>query len=267
MITGWYIFTKRNALVVLTLLFMTLAHAEEKATSAGLVADAGQLETVTVTATRTERNVDEVPASVSVTSEQDINRTLTGGIGDLIRYEPGISVPRSVTRFGNSGFNIRGIEGNRVLIQIDGIRIPDTFSIGSFSNATRDLVDLDALKRVEIVRGPSSSLYGSDAIGGTVSYFTKDPADYLTGDGLPFHIGLKAGYASADDSLRGGITLAGRLGKVEALVVYSRREGHEQETKGDDNSASRSRYARSLHPARSEFFCFLSLSVLSIKSI
>ena len=64
-------------------------------------------------------------------------------------------------------------------VQTDGIAMPTSFNIGSFSNANRNFTDLDTLKRVEIVRGPASSLYGSDALGGVVAFVTKDPADYL----------------------------------------------------------------------------------------
>ncbi len=63
---------------------------------------------------------------------------------------------------------------------MDGIAVPDAFGIGSFSNAGRDVVDIDALKRVEIVRGAASSLYGSDALAGVVKYASKDPLDFLT---------------------------------------------------------------------------------------
>ncbi|WP_447516061.1 TonB-dependent receptor plug domain-containing protein, partial [Clostridioides difficile] len=84
-------------------------------------------------------------------------------------YEPGISVPRGPTRFGaalgptgragNEGFVIRGIGGNRVLIQVDGVRGPDGFSFGAQSTGRGDYVDLGLVKSVEILRGPASALY------------------------------------------------------------------------------------------------------------
>ncbi len=133
---------------------------------------------VSVTATRTERAVDDVPATVTTIDSAEMERELVRDIRDLIRYEPGISAPNDPDRFGATGFNIRGLTENRVVIQVDGVRLPDhyRFSIGPFNTVPRNFVDLDSLNRVEILRGPSSSLYGSDALGGVVTYLTKDPA-------------------------------------------------------------------------------------------
>src|SRR3546814_11488485 len=67
----------------------------------------------------------------------------------------------------------------------------------------RNFVDLDTLKRVEVVRGPTSSLYGSDALGGTVSFVTKDPSDYLEA-GKDAYFGLRLGYEGSWDGLKAG---------------------------------------------------------------
>ncbi|MCB1805030.1 MAG: TonB-dependent receptor plug domain-containing protein, partial [Candidatus Competibacteraceae bacterium] len=123
-------------------------------------------------------------------------------ISDLVRYEPGVTVDNS-GRFGLTGFRIRGIGGDRVLTTIDGIRIADEFSFGPFQDSNRDFIDLDALKAVEIIRGPASALYGSDAIGGVVSFLTKDPEDYLGIFNKEVYISAKAGYNSASDSALG----------------------------------------------------------------
>ena len=163
---------------------------------------------VTVTATRTDHPIEDVPATVSVINEVEIERNLVKDIPGLVRYEPGISVSNNPGRFGPNGFNIRGIGGNRVLMQIDGIRLPDAFDFGSFSSASRNSVDIDAIKSVEILRGPASSLYGSDAIGGVVSYITKDPEDYMSLTSKPVYGSVKTGYASADKSWFGTATMA-----------------------------------------------------------
>ena len=144
-----------------------------------------------------------------------IERGQIQDVADLIRYEPNLSVRgESQRRFGNAGISIRGIDGNRVLMLIDGVRLADEFSFGtSLLNGTgRDTPDLDTRKRVEIVRGSASSLYGSDAIGGVVSYLTRDPSDYmrLTDDNA--YIGLKSGYASHDRSWTKGFTIAAGCG-------------------------------------------------------
>lgn len=115
-----------------------------------------EMDAVTVTATKTPRAIRDTPASVTVIDDKEMERRLTGDIKDLIRYEPGISVGAKPDRQGNTSFNIRGIEGNRVLVLIDGVRVPDGPAAGLSFN--RDLVDLDAVKSVEIIRSPASPL-------------------------------------------------------------------------------------------------------------
>lgn len=198
-------------------------------------------ETVTVTAVRTAKNVNAVPATVTVIDDQDIADGMIKTIKDLIRFEPGVSVRSQPSRFGaalgstgrdgNAGFNIRGLEGNRVLLQVDGIRIPDSYVYGPQAVGRGDFVDLDLLKSVEIVRGPASALYGSDGLAGSVSFVTKDPVDFLKGDAT-WHAQAHAAYASADDSWSAGGVLAGASGAWSAMVAYSHRDWHETENQG-----------------------------------
>ena len=181
------------------------AHAETAAdTSADAGASINELERVQVTATRTARAISDVPNTVDVIDREQLDDRLIRDIKDLVRYEPGVSVTSGFGRFnGLGGFRIRGLDANRVLIQTDGIAVSDSFSFGSFINANRNFVDLDTLKRVEIVRGPASSLYGSDALGGVVAYVTKDPSDYLK-DGKDAYFGLKFGFEGESEGLFGG---------------------------------------------------------------
>ena len=123
------------------------------------------LDQITVTATRGEKQILDVPGTVSVISRQDLDERMTRDSQDLIRYEPGISVSRQTSGtdpFGNfGGFTIRGVGGNRVQMQVDGSRV-----IERITDGTRDFVDLPFMKNVEIVRGPGSVLWGADALGG-----------------------------------------------------------------------------------------------------
>src|SRR5690606_36114096 len=138
-----------------------------------------EFDRVVVTATRTERVVADVPNTVDIIDRERMDELIVRDLEDLFRDEPGITVGTGFGRFGIGDIRIRGLGGNRVRIQTDGTPVPDAFSIGSFSNANRNFVGLDTLKRAEVVRGPGSSLYGSDALGGVVSFTTKDPSDYL----------------------------------------------------------------------------------------
>jgi len=202
---------------------------------------AALVEPVVVTATRTEKPLDEIPVTASVITGEQIDDRLVTDIKDLIKYEPGVSVRTAPARFnaagsgtgrdGNSGFNIRGLEGNRVLITVDGIRMPDAFGFGPQAVGRGDYAELDMIKSVEIVRGPASALYGSDGVAGSVSFFTKNPEDYLRGD-QTWAAQARAGYASADESTYGNLLFAGVAGRWQGMISYTRREGSEQETQG-----------------------------------
>ncbi len=199
------------------------------------------LDEVTVTATKVPTPIDSVAGSVSVISSDTAERQVAQDIKDLVRYEPGVSVRDQGSRFGLAGFTVRGLDGDRVAIEVDGVAIPDAFSIGSFSNASRDFVDIDLLKRTEIIRGPASSIYGSDALGGVVSFISKDPADYVRETGGNLYASVKGQYAESDDSYAGTAVVAGTGDLLGGSLAYVRREGHETERQGanDVNGATR----------------------------
>lgn len=200
-----------------------------------------ELDRIVVTATRTERALEDVPSTVTAIDRQEMDRQLVRDLKDLFRYEPGITVTSSVGRFGLGNVRIRGLGGNRVRMETDGISVPESFAIGSFSNANRNFVDLDTLKRVEVVRGPASALYGSDALGGVVAFETKDPSDYLADDGS--HVDLKFGYDGESNGVFGGATAAVGGERWSGLVGIGHHQGQERENMGVVRSEDASRTA------------------------
>lgn len=204
------------------------------------VCHATRLPQVTVAATLNPRPLGEVAADVSVIEREDMDRHLVRDLRSLVRYEPGVSVSATPGRFGESGFNIRGLGGNRVRIEIDGVPVSDAFAFGSMLSAGRNGVDLDSLKRVEIVRGPASSLYGSDALGGVVSYVTKDPADYL-GDGRSHYVALKQQYDSVNRGNASSATLVFGNPTHGLILQATHREGRASNNRGAVDSADASR--------------------------
>jgi hemoglobin/transferrin/lactoferrin receptor protein len=196
---------------------------------------------IVVTATRTPLKIEDVPITVSLITDEQMADDLVTDIRDLVRFEPGVSVQRQPARFnaalsatgraGNDGFNIRGIGGNRVLIQVDGVRVPDGFSFGAQASGRGDYVDLGLIKSVEILRGPSSALYGSDGLAGAVSFTTADPADFLR-DGGSIGGLARAGYSSADQEFSETGILAGRGGDWSAMLAYTRRDHKELDNQG-----------------------------------
>lgn len=194
-----------------------------------------KIEEVIVSATRTEKLVSEVANTVTVIDAEQIERQIANNIDDLIRYEPGISVGGG-GRFGLSSFSIRGVGGDRVLTLVDSTPTADEFSFGPFLSSRRDFVDIDALKSVEIVRGPGSSVYGSNAIGGVVNFITKDPIDYL--EDKSFTGSAKVGYSSIDQSMNSTVLTAFGNQKWSGLVVGTFRNSSETETFFSDDSVT-----------------------------
>lgn len=195
---------------------------------------------VVVSATRTARSAQDVPASVTVLDDNASVFSLATSMRDYQRYEPGVSMPYGVgglgpgrnSRAGTSGINIRGLDGNRVLMTVDGIRQADQFNFGGSYNVGRDYVDVDSLKRVEILKNAASSLYGSDALGGVVSFTTIDPSDLLALTGRNAVARYITRYDTADSSWGHTLSTAQRAGNVEWLLHYTRRDGNEVDNNG-----------------------------------
>ncbi|HEY0596917.1 TonB-dependent hemoglobin/transferrin/lactoferrin family receptor [Sphingopyxis sp.] len=219
---------------------------------------------IVVTATRTAVRAEDVPVTVTVKTDEQIADELVTDIRDLVRFEPGVSVQRQPARFGaalgatgragNDSFNIRGIGGNRVLIQVDGVRVPDGFSFGAQASGRGDYVDLGLVKSVEILRGPSSALYGSDGLAGAVSFITSDPSDFLE-PGKNVGGLLRAGYSSADEEFSETAILAGRSGDWSVMAAYTRRDYKELENQGslgDENGTGATRTRANPQDGRSD---------------
>ncbi len=187
------------------------------------------LESVTVSATLNPATVKETPGTVSVIDANTIERRLIENTADLVKFEPGVYVESNVTRIGLNGFNIRGMGGNRVMTQVDGVETSEQYDFGPF-NVHQFTLDLDTLKSAEVMRSAGSALYGSDAMGGVVSFFTKDPADYLRN--RQFHVGGKALFDGRSNDASGNVVIAGGRQRVQASLFVSYANGHEPHNRG-----------------------------------
>ncbi|MDG1905386.1 MAG: TonB-dependent receptor plug domain-containing protein [Arenicella sp.] len=156
------------------------------------------LDEIVVVASKIPRPINSIAANVTVVSKQDLQESLATSVSDVFQYTPGIDALTSGTRFGTESINIRGIGGNRVAMLIDGVPIGDQFDIGTASNATRDFANAGLIQRAEILHGPASTLYGSDAIGGVVAMYTPDPQDIHKGNASGGEI--LTTYRDANDS-------------------------------------------------------------------
>ncbi|MEE4162531.1 MAG: TonB-dependent hemoglobin/transferrin/lactoferrin family receptor [Woeseiaceae bacterium] len=219
-----------------TMLWLWAAAAAESATTQPSGPE--PIDVITVEASKRPMATTELASRVTVIDQDRIERELVQDIADLVRYEPGVDVADQGSRFGFSGFSIRGIGGNRVRTEIDGVATSDAFSIGNFSNAGRDFIDVESIKQLEIIRGPGSAMFGSNAIGGVVSYVTKGPDDYL--DGGDAYLDVNAGYNSVDSSAVAGLTGALRSGDVAAMLSVNTRNGGQRDNPFADPLDARS---------------------------
>ncbi len=163
------------------------------------------LRTVTVTATRRATDVTAVPAPVSVLDSSAIRERMPNAATDLLRELPGVDVVG--TGPNQARPSIRGQRGQRILLLQDGLRLNNSRRQQDFGELP-SFVDAEQLERVEVVRGPSSVLYGSDAIGGVINLITRRPT--AAGTTLKGSAGYR--YAGAGDQQRGDLSLTGSAG-------------------------------------------------------
>jgi hemoglobin/transferrin/lactoferrin receptor protein len=191
-------------------------------------------EEITVTGTRTPRPVRLSPATVNVITNQEADQNLVQDLRDLFRYEPNVGVG-SNRRYGIQDITIRGLGGNRVLIQTDGIRTPNQFTFGTPSIG-RDYFEIETLQRAEVIRGNASALYGSDALGGVVTFRTIEPSDLLNQFGKRDSLSvLSTNFDSADRGFVFTGLTANRVGNSEFLLSYTRRDSQEATVPGNND--------------------------------
>ena len=145
--------------------------------TAHAVADEG--DSIVVTATRTPLTLDEVPASIAVLDKAAIDRSQDIGVTELLLRTPGISVSRNGGYGTSTSLRIRGAESDHTVVVIDGVKLNDPSSTGGGFNFANLLAG--DIARIEVLRGPQSILWGSQAIGGVVNIVTALPEKTLEG--------------------------------------------------------------------------------------
>ncbi|WP_454828685.1 TonB-dependent vitamin B12 receptor [Pseudoxanthomonas wuyuanensis] len=174
-----------------------------------------ELDEIVVTGTRTEVAVRDSLVPAQVIDREQIQRSQARSLLDLLKGRAGISLSNQGGAGKITTLNIRGTESDHVLVLIDGIRI------GSATAGLPALQDLpiDQIDRVEIVRGPRSSLYGSEAIGGVIQIFTR-----RGGKGLSRHLRIGGGSNDLREA-SGGFSYGGERGWLGADAAYQKTDG------------------------------------------
>ncbi|MGI3129543.1 TonB-dependent receptor domain-containing protein [Halopseudomonas pachastrellae] len=187
--------------------------------SAAQAADSSEsitLDTMVVTAAATEQSLRDAPASITVLTEEDIKRTPATDLADLLGRVAGVTLQRA----GNTvpGVQIRGFDQAYTLILIDGRRVNSTSASFRGNDYDTGWVPVDMIERIEVVRGPMSSLYGSDAIGGVVNIITKKATDSWHGSLSTTYIAQE--QEDAGDTSKYAASLSGPLSEQLLVKLY-----------------------------------------------
>ncbi|MDO4224139.1 MAG: TonB-dependent hemoglobin/transferrin/lactoferrin family receptor, partial [Acinetobacter sp.] len=192
------------------------------------------LQTIVVTATEEEQK----QVGQTVKTAEQLAREMASNSHDLVRYNTEVDVAE-VGRYGNKGFAIRGVDGNRVAMNIDGVALPEAeaneiFSPYGYMYEGRFNPDLEMMRSVNITAGADSLASGSGAVGGAVSYQTKQPSDFVQDGNLGGY--AKLGYASKNEESLTAAGLAGTWNKAEFLINYAQRHGKETQNHANRQS-------------------------------
>lgn len=194
--------------------------------------EAGPDAEMVITAARVERQVFETPQAVTLITDREVDESNAMATPDLFRYATGVFMQK--TNLGGGSPFIRGLTGKQVLILVDGIRLNNSyyrFGPHQYLNT----LDTELIERIEVIRGPMSVLYGSDALGGTINIITRRPDGALGGL-------LHAGYDSAVDGGRLRTQAEGRLGEVAVLAGITAKQLQDLRGGGDIGTQTPSGY-------------------------
>lgn len=214
----------------------TPAFAQQVDTAATAI----ELNPITVSSSRENSPLNKLANNITVLNDKTLANHLALSVEDALESVPGVSFDGQ-GRYGLSDVTIRGVSGNRVKLLVDGQEIANYFSFGPFQTAGRQYLDLNNMKQVEIIKGPASSLHGSDAVGGVVSFVSKTPDDYLQAD-KHFGGSIGASYHGDSNTFAQEATLAFALSpQWDGLVSLGFSQGHERENHHGNDAIGASR--------------------------
>lgn len=223
--------TQREKLITVSLLTKMTKSLSFKKTSLALAvalslpvisaqaAESYKAEDVVVTASRVEQDLMDVNMAVSVITQEEIKKSGAQTIGDLLNMVPGVRVNPDGGQ-GMKRVKIRGEDSFRTLVMIDGQKISEQKSM----SGSPMLIDPAMIERIEVIKGPASVLYGSDAIGGAVNIITKK------GGSRPFEAEVSAGMNSSNNGTTASASLFGAYNGWRYRLGVAHENGDDLET-------------------------------------
>lgn len=193
------------------------------AMSTTLVASAAEhvpnysLDQLTVTATRSMKNIQQIPASVSVITEQDINNHNFQSVAEAMQYLPGVYLNQN----SQGGITMRGFDSSNILVLVDGLPVNSTYN----NKVNWETIPVNNIKRIEVVRGAGSSLYGGRAVAGVVQIITKKPlTDSLKDDKINGDVNIKIGSHNEKNY---GVNINTALSKKIGLGIHLNKNSND----------------------------------------
>ncbi|OQX94571.1 hypothetical protein B6I21_09270, partial [candidate division KSB1 bacterium 4572_119] len=190
--------------------------AESKTLDSDSIRVKYELARVVITANRYEKNVFETHVPVNVISEQRIWQKNSSSYGELVDQIAGVT--HSNAGPWSQKVSVRGLVGPHVLTLIDGMRVNSLRSYGNHAH----LIDVSQIEKVEIIRGPASILYGSEAVAGVVNYITRKPVFKSDGFHLQGNVGFQ--YSTVNQQQSEQLHLSGGIGAWSFLFGLSNRQ-------------------------------------------
>ncbi|MFT5722299.1 MAG: vitamin B12 transporter, partial [Motiliproteus sp.] len=184
---------------------------------------ATQSDQLVVTATRMAQTIDQSLVPVSVLTREDIDQSPATSLPELLSQLPGVDFSVSGGYGQSSNLYLRGTNSSHTLVLIDGIKIGSaTLGSAPFEN-----ISLHQVERIEVVRGPRSSLYGSEAIGGVIQIFTRKPNEGVTAS-------AKVGAGNhGTQELSAGVGLGSEQGSLAINMSHSKTDGIDAQPSGN----------------------------------
>lgn len=196
---------------LLSCLFSTGALAEEEETESTESQVDLQLETMVVTATKTEHTLEDVPEATTVITREEIEAQNATNALEVLRWIPGVNVSTSFGSMGGDGYTVDGASSSEyTLMLIDGNRVKSDYALSE--------IPVSSIERIEIVKGANSLLYGSDAMNGIINVITKPAPDTFTAS-------VEGSYSFDDeaDTSSQEASIGFKLGELRQLYTYGRR--------------------------------------------
>ena len=190
---------------------------------------------IVVTATKTAEDPFYVPSSIETVSPAEIEREVAGNTPELLDKVPGVSLEGSGA--WEAAPIIRGFSGTRTLVLVDGER---ENNLWAGRDPLSPFIGVADIERIEVLKGPASVLYGSDALGGVINFITKKP-DYAQNATWQFSPEAGVSYSSVDEGWQGTVALEGGGDGFDFRIDASARD-HGNYTDGNGNEVTNSQF-------------------------